>query len=174
MQYYCQEQLQPLGTETPQEASIPSSWYSCTEGNVALIHPSAKHLLAVRDKIMNHLGGLNLKLHPKKMYLQHYAKGVMFVGGMIKPGRKYISNRTIGRLFAKVHWYNTWLAATENPCRKDIESMVACMNSYLGTMRHYNSDRLFHRFLSQVGARWYGHTYINKRGTRVKLMLKAA
>lgn len=84
------------------------------------------------------------------MYLQHYSKGVMFVGGMIKPGRKYIARRTVDRLFAKIHYYNQLMAWPEPLTAAEVESMVASMNSYLGMMRHYNSDRLFRRMLHRI------------------------
>ena len=140
--------------------------------DMALVHPSSQHLLDVRNLIIRYLAKLNLRLHPKKMYLQHYSKGVMFVGGMIKPGRKYISHRTVGRLFAKVHYYNQLMARPEPLTAAEVESMVASMNSYLGMMRHYNSDRLFRRMLHRIGPQWYSYTYISKRGRRVKLVVR--
>ena len=140
--------------------------------DMALVHPSPQHLLGVRHSIISYLSDLNLKLHPKKMYLQHYSKGVMFVGGMIKPGRKYISNRTVARLFAKIHYYNQRLALPEPLTDAESAGMMASMNSYLGMMRHYNADRLFRRMLYRIERPWYRYCYISKRGRRVKLVVK--
>ena len=67
----------------------------------------------LRRQIAQWLAERGLRLHPRKMYLQHYSKGVMFVGGMIKPGRKYLSHRTRGRLYARVSpaWYrHVWFS----------------------------------------------------------------
>lgn len=47
-----------------------------------------------------------LRLHPRKIYLQHFSKGVKFIGAVVKPGREYIGNRTKGNLYAKIHYYN--------------------------------------------------------------------
>ena len=138
--------------------------------DMVLVHPSKSHLLAVRQRIMDWLDGRGLRLHPKKMYLQHYAKGVMFVGGMIKPGRKYISHRTRGRLFAKMHHYNQLLAAPEPPTHMQIVDMVATMNSYLGMMCHYNELCLFRHVLMHISPSWYRYVYISKRGRSVKLV----
>lgn len=33
---------------------------------------------------------LNITLHPKKIYIQHYTKGFKFIGAIIKPNREYI------------------------------------------------------------------------------------
>lgn len=140
--------------------------------DMVFVNPSAQHLLAVRRHVNKWLADRGLHLHPKKMYLQHYSKGVMFVGGMIKPGRKYISRRTVGRLFAKVHSYNERMAQPEPLTAAEVESMVASMNSYLGMMRHYNSERLFRRFMRRIDTQWYRYTYFSKRGRRVKLVVR--
>lgn len=107
------------------------------------------------------------------MYLQHYAKGVMFVGGMIKPGRKYMSRRTVGRMFGKIHYYNRLLADSSQVSLVVLESMMATMNSYLGMMCHYESRRLFHRVLSRVSSDWYRYVYFSQRGSRLKVVLRS-
>jgi hypothetical protein len=40
------------------------------------------------------LYNLQLTLHPHKIYLQHYTKGVQFLGVFIKPNLIYIASRT--------------------------------------------------------------------------------
>ncbi|MDR0423256.1 MAG: RNA-directed DNA polymerase [Rickettsiales bacterium] len=52
---------------------------------------------------------LMLSLHPKKIYLQHYTKGVSFVGTIIKPYRKYIRKRTLGYFYQKIQQLNKQL-----------------------------------------------------------------
>lgn len=150
------------------------SHYGRYVDDMVLIHPSQEHLLAVRQRIACWLAKRGLRLHPKKMYLQHYAKGVLFVGGMILPGRKYISRRTTGRLFSKIHYCNILLAAPERPTPKAVESMVATMNSYLGMMCHYDAQRLFHRVLQQASSQWYRYVWFSRRGRRCKLVQRTA
>ena len=137
--------------------------------DMVLVHSSPKRLLEVRELIKKWLSARELMLHPRKMYLQHYSKGVTFVGGVIKPGRKYITRRTIGRLFAKVHYYNTVLETAGAVGEKFIEDMCATMNSYLGMMKHYESKRLFHRTLRHVSPEWYRHATFVSRGNSYKL-----
>ena len=160
----------------PLDHLVVSIWlilhYGRYVDDMVLVHPSAVYLLQIRDRIIRWLAERGLTLHPKKMYLQHYSKGVMFVGGMIKPGRKYISHRTIGRMFAVIHHYNQLLAGPSQVSQSDIEALTASMNSYLGMMRHYESERLFHRVLCRISADWYRYTYISKRGRRVKLVAR--
>ncbi|WP_084708765.1 RNA-directed DNA polymerase [Siansivirga zeaxanthinifaciens] len=59
-----------------------------------------KIILVIKHKLS---GDLNLELHPKKIYLQHYKKGVQFLGANLKPGRVYIGNKTKGNFYAKNH-----------------------------------------------------------------------
>ena len=139
--------------------------------DMVLVHPSAEHLLKTRRLIEQWLSGHGLRLHPRKVYLQHYSKGVMFVGGMIKPGRKYLSHRTRGRLYAKVYHYNQLLAAAD-PTREQLEGMVATMNSYLGMMCHYNELCLFRHVLMHVSPQWYRHVWFSRRGRRVKAVMR--
>ena len=140
--------------------------------DMVLVHPESEHLLLTRQLIRQWLSERGLRLHPRKMYLQHYAKGVMFVGGMIKPGRKYVSHRTVGRLFGKIHHYNEVLADSSQVTPAVVEGMVATMNSYLGMMCHYESRRLFHRVLSRVSSDWYRYVYFSQRGSRLKVVLQ--
>lgn len=141
--------------------------------DMVLVHPSEEHLLKTRQLIEQWLSGHGLRLHPRKMYLQHYGKGVMFVGGMIKPGRKYISHRTRGRLYARIYQYNQQLAAAA-PTHEQLEGMVATINSYLGMMCHYNALHLFRRVLMHVSPVWYRYGYFVRRARRVKMAVRQA
>ena len=66
-----------------------------------LVHQSKEYLEYLISKLRNFLkSDLKLELHPKKTYLQHYTKGVNFLGVIIKPNRMYIANRTKGDFYA--------------------------------------------------------------------------
>ena len=43
---------------------------------------------------------------PEKYYLQHYKKGVKFLGTVIKGERIYIANRTLGKAMCRLHGFN--------------------------------------------------------------------
>ena len=92
---------------------------------------------------------LHLKLHHDKFYLQEVRKGVKFVGSVIKPGRLYTSNRTLGNMTNQVR-------RTERLCRqiiekgptawrlKELKHHVSSLNSYMGFCIHncsYNQRR---------------------------------
>lgn len=76
---------------------------------------------------------LGVTIHPDKRYLQHYKKGVKFIGGVLKEGRKYIINRTRGSLINKLtHQFK------EHHKKLELDFMMT-LNSYLGFMSHYDS-----------------------------------
>jgi len=70
-------------------------YYGRYVDDFVIIHRDKGFLLDVLDKIKKYLAEhAALKLHPNKIYLQHYAKGFPFLGVYIKPYRNYINNRT--------------------------------------------------------------------------------
>ena len=80
---------------------------------------------------------LRMSLHPDKRYIQHYTKGVKMVGAVIKPGRIYIANRTIGKFYDKIRYYNS--LADDGLQAQYVERFVQTINSYFGMMIHYST-----------------------------------
>lgn len=55
-----------------------------------IVHNDKEYLKSLIPKIRDYLKSkLKLELHPKKIYLQHYSRGVKFLGAVIKPRRIY-------------------------------------------------------------------------------------
>ena len=97
-----------------------------------------------KDKILKNiniikkiLSSIQVKLHPKKIYIQHYSKGCKFTGSVIKMNRLYVGNYTRGQFFNKVIKLNN-LKLDKN-FYNNIEYIISCINSYLGFLIHYNS-----------------------------------
>jgi len=109
-----------------------------------------------------------LKLHPKKRYLQHYSKGVPFVGAVIKPGRTYISNRTRGNLYRCIHRYNGY--AKDGMAPMVAEKFVASLNSYFGLMIHYDTYGVRRKAIKMLDPEWWEYLYI--RGHYEVVVLK--
>lgn len=148
-------------------------YYGRYVDDMVLIAPSKEHLTQARQQIDQWLREHGLQLHPKKLYLQHYKKGVMFVGGMIMPGRTYISRRTRGRLFSLVHRYNELMANRQAVGDSELHFMACSVNSYLGMMGHYHAYRMFRGLLNAIHASWFRYVYFARRGRRVKVVLRA-
>lgn len=101
---------------------------------------------------------LLLELHPKKIYIQHFSKGVLFVGAFILPNRIYISNRVVGNIYDAVNKYNK--IAKEGFCEAHIETFVATMNSYYGLMRHFNTYNLRRKIGKLIAPEWWQYIYV--------------
>lgn len=79
---------------------------------------------------------LNIRMHPDKVYIQTVKKGAKMVGGVVKPGRTYLANRTVGGFIEAV-------MRLENACKEcDVEAIkkeVKSINSYMGFLIHHKS-----------------------------------
>lgn len=111
-------------------------------------------LLQMINPIKEYLLTKKIKLHPQKINLQHYTKGLLFVGGYVKPNRMYTSNRTVSNFVNLVRELNK---------RKPpvyIERLVCRLNSYLGFLIHTSSYTIRRRILSLLDQEWYTKIYI--------------
>jgi len=95
-----------------------------------------KELIAISKNYLK--SKLGLVLHPKKIFLQHFSKGVNFLGATLKPYRKYVYNRTKINFTKCVNNWKQFLRNTV-PTHSDLAQIRATINSYLGIMRHYST-----------------------------------
>ena len=103
---------------------------------------------------------LQLTLHPKKQYLQHYTKGVRFLGTVIKPNRIYIGNRTKGNFYMAIEKQNRLLQHKQLKT-KLLQGFLSSMNSYLGIMKHYKTYRLrMGLILKYLNPMWWKYVYL--------------
>jgi len=111
------------------------------------VHQDKKFLLELIPKIQTFLWQrLELKLHPRKIYFQHYSKGVKFLGAIVRPGRTYISNRTKVNFYKKMRYWRTSFSTNE-PTKADLHKFRACLNSYLGLMQPHRTFNIRKRIL---------------------------
>lgn len=102
---------------------------------------------------------LGLTLHPDKVYIQHAKKGVKFVGSVILPKRIYLSNRTVGRMYAMMEEMDEYC---RNLNIKDLsidklcvlEHYVCACNSYMGFLKYNNSYALRRRLFGSLRYFW--------------------
>lgn len=92
-----------------------------------------KKVLNIIPKLREKLAELGMKLN-QKFYHQHYSKGVMCLGKMLKFDRIYLNIKTI---------YNSW-----NKVKPNLESV----NSYAGLYKGLNSNKFFNIFKDKVKA----------------------
>lgn len=95
---------------------------------------------------------IGVRLHPKKRYIQHYSKGMDFIGAFIKPHRLYIRSRTIGNLYKRI-WEFVEFIRNNEITDEDIKYITICLNSSLGTLKHFASYKIRRKLLTSQAIR---------------------
>jgi hypothetical protein len=121
---------------------------------------------------------MKLELHPNKIYLQHYTKGVQFLNAYIKPYRTYIRNRTKAKAYQTISKWNRYfesLDAQTIPPRALLTEFRAQINSYLGFMIHQDTYTLRRKILlSMLSPKAYKYLYaVNLRKMVIKKKMLA-
>ena len=125
------------------------------------VFPTKEAALGFRDMLSAWAPeNLHQQLHPDKVYIQEAHKGVKVIGYIIKPGRIYLSNTTIGNL------YDT-LQATELLCEeilkpggltldnlRKLEHLVCGINSHLGFLSHAASHNIVQKLFATLPNFW--------------------
>lgn len=122
---------------------------------------------------------LHHQLHPKKFYLQKANKGINVVGSVIKPGRIYLSNRTIGNLrdnFQKLELLcrNTIEGELTLHRAMKIERFVAGINSIFGSLKHYQCYSVKKNVLAGLTYFWKICYVVNLQTVKIKKKYKSS
>jgi len=124
------------------KGNLQLKYYGRYVDDMMVVHRDLKNLKSVVPVIGDYLlSNLELRLHPRKIYLQHYSKGVAFLGTVIKPYRTYISARTKTNFICSVTACNKQ-AVSQPPTMELMNKFISSMNSYLGIMVHYKTAKL--------------------------------
>ena len=83
---------------------------------------------------------LALKIHPKKIYLQHFFHGADFLGAVIRPYKFFCRNRLKHNIYKSITQTNKIL--TRKISSKGLKMILATANSYLGSLSKYQSFNL--------------------------------
>jgi RNA-directed DNA polymerase len=123
---------------------IRMKFYGRYVDDMVFVHADKEFLKAVVLKAGEYLRNeLKLGLHPKKIYLQPLAKGIGFLGTFIKPWRIYIGKKTKENFYEKAGEWNRQAEKSRGfKCKEDAGKFIACVNSYLGIMKHYETYKL--------------------------------
>ena len=154
--------------------------------DTAIVDCDKERLLAAIPLIREHLWKTaGVRVNPKKYYLQHYKKGVKFLGMVIKGDRRYVANRTLGKAMCRLHGFNKMAEERGAAwCKANAEHFVSCINSYLGLMRQGQEYGMRRAFCGQISEAWLKYIVINwdfnkiilknkyKHRERVKNMLR--
>ena len=94
-------------------------------------------ILKVQEKMQTY----GMLIHPKKIYLQHYTKGLEFLGRYIKPYRSYISNRTKNNFVKLIEKINKTIVLEPKELTENgvLHYFLCRINSYWGLFIKANS-----------------------------------
>ena len=127
-----------------------------------LVHKDKEYLKSLIPIIRDYLSKeLMLTLHERKIYLQHYSKGVKYLGSVIKPHRIYVANRTKGNFYENIQKQNE-IVRDHKPTEEEKDKFISSMNSYLGILQHYKTHKIRKRMLfKHLSAWWWNHVYLS-------------
>jgi len=121
---------------------LECKYYGRYVDDIVIVHENKEYLKSIIPVIRKYLKeNLFLELHPRKIYFQHFSKGVSFLGAVIKPYRIYIKNRTKGNFYKKIQQLDTMTAS----------KFLASVNSYLGILKQFDTFKLRKSVLEGLG-----------------------
>ena len=125
-------------------------YYGRYVDDIAIVHQDKEYLKSIIPLLRDYLkDNLFLELHPKKIYLQHFSRGVRFLGSFIKPYRLYIGNQTKINFYNKTKYWNSFLIKNRNINKDDLDIFLYSENSYLGIIKRYNTYQLRKKIMTQ-------------------------
>jgi len=137
-------------------------YYGRYVDDFVIVHEDKEYLRNLIPKLSEYLQSeLQTTIHSKKIYLQHYSKGVKYLGAVIKPHKTYIANRTKGNFYNAIEKQNQ-IARDHKPTKEEQQAFQSSMNSYLGIMKHYKSYKLRKTMIfKNLSGWWWNHLYLS-------------
>lgn len=106
-------------------------YYGRYVDDFVIVHEDKEYLKKLIPILSEYLQTvLQVTIHPKKIYLQHYSKGVKFSGTVILPKHIYIADRTKGNFYNAIEKQNQ-IARNHKPTKEEQQAFQSSMNSYL-------------------------------------------
>lgn len=105
---------------------------------------------------------LNITLHPKKRYIQHYTKGFSFIGAIVYKNRTYISNRTVQN-FRNAIVRHSMLE------QRDSNKFVSVANSYFGFLKHHRTYNIRKDMVDRIDNNHWNKIKTNNNYTKISI-----
>ncbi len=114
---------------------------------------------------------LRLTMHEDKRYLQPVSHGILFVGTFIKPGRLYLSNRTLARFQERCEGYGRKL--DEEECDViQLQRIEQVLNSYFGFCTRRQTYGYRSALVERLGTNFWKYFYARGSYSNVRLRRK--
>ena len=112
-------------------------------------------LLAAIPKLEAFLAKMKLELHKDKRYLQPVDHGIALVGSYIKPGRIYLSNRTLARFEERAVGFSRLIDGEKELTILDCKRIEQVVNSYLGFCKGKRTYKRRKEILGMMGKNFF-------------------
>jgi len=143
-------------------------YYGRYVDDFVVFHPDKELLVRSVSLMREYLSEtLGLTIHPRKMYLQHYTKGLSFLGAIIKPGRVYAGKRIVGNLRSGVQTKNQKIDLVLDKSEQIMQT-IELVNSYLGLIKSYRSYRIRKKVVCAIHPTILSEVVITKRYSLLK------
>lgn len=128
-------------------------WINSCDDHDFLMGVIPKQDAFLRDK-------LKLEMHKDKRYIQPASHGVAFVGSYIKPGRIYLSSRTLARFEERVVGFGKLIEEKKELSILDCKRIEQVINSYLGFCKGKKTYNKRRKILGAMPHKFYKYFYI--------------
>ena len=135
-------------------------------------------LIQFRKELCEYLSlTLHQKVHPDKFYIQPARHGVKFVGRIIKPGRSYTGNRTVGNFYNALHKLNKFCSTIIKgdvtvTQALELEHLASSVNSLYGFLISTASWNIRTDALKGLTAFWKVCYIVNNHIVRIRKKYK--
>lgn len=144
--------------------SLKIWYYGRYVDDFILIHHDCEYLKwaisAIRSFLSEHL---KLSLHPRKIYLQYFSKGVSFLGALIKPYRIYVGKRIKTNFYRAIGAINRMITEDARILQNRVKQkqILSTLNSYLGLIQHFDALTLRKKLLLTINSLFWNYFYIS-------------
>ncbi|WKZ24762.1 MAG: reverse transcriptase domain-containing protein [Patescibacteria group bacterium] len=146
------------------KSSFPGIFYARYMDDMIFVHQDKDFLFKLIPVLKNYLvKNLLINIHDKKIYCQSMDKGINFLGCVIKPHRLYLRTRVKTNLYRKIRTLDLNSLDSFMQKRKNL----SLINSYLGTISHYNTFKLRQKVCSAIGEGFSGRVFFNDNYTKM-------
>lgn len=147
------------------------TWYGRYVDDFYVIARDKRHILESIPLIREYLErNVGVKLHPEKVYIQHYTKGCKFTGSVVKRERTYVGNTTVSNMMCKIKELNEWVFDGREPCVEEIEHFACCMNSYFGSLKHHKAYAIKRELVGLFDKGWWRYMYVSGHVEKVSIV----
>lgn len=153
--------------------------------DIMAVFPTKEAALGLRDLLLEWApANLHQHLHPDKVYIQEAHHGVKAIGYVIKPGRIYLSNSTVGNMYEtlrKTELHCEYIISQGEPTYEQavyLDHLVSGLNSHFGFLCHAASHNIVEKMFSTVPYFWQvcyikaPHTVKIRKKYQVQTILK--